>query len=145
MTTFRFRLQRVLEYRQTQLELEEVTLRQQAAALAELDRGRAGLEAAGVQAERQVRQGAELDGADLAALAAFRASLRRRAQELAARRAECAGLIAQQRGAVTEARRRCRLLERMRERRLAEWNAAYDRELETTAAESYLAQWARRL
>jgi hypothetical protein len=40
-----------------------------------------------------------------------------------------------------EARRRCRLLERLRERRWDEWKAAADRELEETAAESYLARW----
>ena len=145
MTSFRFRLQRILEYRQTQLEIEEGKLRRQAAAVVELDRIRAGLEAAGIQAELQVREKEWLAGSDLGALAAFRAYIRRRERDLAAERAECVRKLDEQRSAVTEARRRCRLLERMKERRLAEWNAAYDRELEATAAESYLAQWGRRL
>jgi hypothetical protein len=42
-----------------------------------------------------------------------------------------------------EARRRCRLLERLRERRRAEWKTENDRELEQVAAESYLARWGR--
>jgi hypothetical protein len=41
-----------------------------------------------------------------------------------------------------EARRRCRLLERLKERRLAEWTSARDRELEEVASESFLARWA---
>ena len=42
-----------------------------------------------------------------------------------------------------EARRRCRLLERLKERRLAEWTAERDQELEEMAAETYLARWSR--
>jgi hypothetical protein len=36
------------------------------------------------------------------------------------------------------------LLERLKERRLAEWTWARDRELEEVASESYLSRWARR-
>ena len=43
-----------------------------------------------------------------------------------------------------EARRRCRLLERLKERRLAEWTTARDHEVEEIAAESYLARWSQR-
>ena len=42
-----------------------------------------------------------------------------------------------------EARRRCSLLERLKERRLAEWTHERDRELDEIAAESYLARWSR--
>jgi hypothetical protein len=42
-----------------------------------------------------------------------------------------------------EARRCCRLLERLKERRRAEWQAATDREMEELAAESFLAGWSR--
>jgi hypothetical protein len=43
-----------------------------------------------------------------------------------------------------EARRRLRLLERLKDRRMAEWRAARDKELEELASESYLAKWQRR-
>jgi hypothetical protein len=42
-----------------------------------------------------------------------------------------------------EARRRSRLLDRLRERRLEEWEATRDKELDEIASESYLAQWNR--
>ena len=43
-----------------------------------------------------------------------------------------------------EARRHCRLLERLKERRLEEWEAAFARELEDLAADSHLAALAPR-
>jgi hypothetical protein len=43
-----------------------------------------------------------------------------------------------------EARRRCELLERLKQRRLREWQAAADRELEERNGKSYLPQFVRR-
>jgi hypothetical protein len=48
MTAFRFRLQKVLDWRHTQLELEEARYRQAIAAVAEIDRARATLAAEGI-------------------------------------------------------------------------------------------------
>ena len=72
MTAFRFSLQKVLDWRRTQLDLAEARYKQQAAALAELDRVRGEIEAAGVQAEAEVRNGGQVQGPDLAALGSFR-------------------------------------------------------------------------
>jgi hypothetical protein len=57
---------------------------------------------------------------------------------------ECQKELAARQAAVLEARRRYRLLERLKDRRWAEWQSAADRELDELAADSYLAQWARR-
>ena len=59
------------------------------------------------------------------------------------RHAEVARELAKQQAAMLEARRRCRLLERLKERRWSEWKLAADRELEQAASESYLARWGR--
>jgi len=144
MTTFRFRLDRVLAWRRTQLELAEIEFRREAAALAELDFASAELEARGIRTEAEVRDWSPLAGRDLAALSGFRRYVERRAKEIAAQRVEQARKLAQREQAMLEARRRCRLLERLRERRLAEWQYASGREVEQTAAESYLARFARR-
>jgi len=45
---------------------------------------------------------------------------------------------------VLRARRDVRVIEKLRERRLAEWQAEADRELEGLAAEVFLARWGRR-
>ena len=144
MTAFRFRLEKVLGWRRTELELSETRFKQQMALLAELDRRQAELEAAGIRAEFQVRAARPLDGSDLAALEAFRRHIRVREQDLSVERAEEHKKLEQRQQAMLEARRRCRLLERLRERRLSEWQAATDRETEQLASESYLAGRERR-
>jgi hypothetical protein len=141
MNPFRFRLQKVLELRKTQLELEEAKFKRETAALADLDRMRAALEAAGTNAEMQVRRLASLTGSDLAALGAFRLQVKAQQAEIARLRMERVALVAAQQKAMLEARRRCRLLERLKERRLDEWQAAANKELDELAAESYIAQW----
>ena len=67
MTAFQFPLQKVLDWRRTQLDLEEARYKQQAAALAELDRIRGEIETAGANAEAEVRSGGQVQGRDLAA------------------------------------------------------------------------------
>jgi hypothetical protein len=144
MTTFKFPLQKAHEWRRTQLELAEARVEQQLAALAAIDQERAELDAMGQRTEVEVRQFAPLDGGHLSALGTFRLAIRARGRDLAGKRAECLKELAVRQAAVLEARRRCRLLERLKERRLAEWKKAADRELDELAADSYLAQWARR-
>jgi flagellar export protein FliJ len=144
MTSFRFRLEKVLDWRRQQMELEEARFKQQTAAVAGLDGACAALEAAGIRAELEVRTWSPLAGNDLAALAGFRLHTRRQEQEIARLRAEAQKKLEALQTTMLEARRRCRLLERLRERRLAEWQAACDRELEELAGESYLAGLARR-
>ncbi|HWC96549.1 MAG TPA: hypothetical protein VG456_07365 [Candidatus Sulfopaludibacter sp.] len=143
MKSFVFNLQKVLRLRETQLELEEARFKQQVAAVAELDRTRAQLEAAGVRAEAEVRKLPYMEGRDVAALGQFRLGVQRQERDLAVRRAERQRTLEKQQLVMLEARRRCRLLERLRERQQAEWQADCDRELEETASESFLAGWAR--
>jgi len=64
-------------------------------------------------------------------------------QALALRRVACERQSAAQRQKVLEAQRQCRLLERLEHRRHAEWRRAADREMESLAAESFLARWHR--
>ncbi len=141
MTGFRFPLEKALEWRRGQLELERSKLRIEIDALADLDRQRAELEAAAVRAELTLRGGAAVTGADLAALGEFRAAVRRNKSELAPRRAAQVHKLAALDAALREARRRCRLLERLKERRLAEWRAGEEREMDALASESFLARW----
>ena len=143
MTSFRFPLQKVLDWRRTQLELEEISFKQQLMAVADLDRTRAELEAAGMKAETQVRGWGSLAGGDLAALGRFRLDLKQKDSEIAARRVECQRSLETQQRTMLEARRGCRLLERLKDRRLAEWTSARDHELEELASESFLARWGR--
>ena len=144
MTSFRFPLQKILDWRRTQLDVEEVQYRQQAAAMAALDSASAQLQASGMAAERQVRNWKPVAGSELEALGSYRLHVQMKQTELAVPRAECRKELARRYDAMLEARRRLRLLERLRERRLSEWKLARDREIDEVAAESYLARWNQR-
>jgi hypothetical protein len=144
MKDFRFSLQKVLQWRQTELELREIQCKRRAAEVAALDGAREGLRSAADRAEREIRKRDAVDGSDLAALGSFRQQVKKKDGELAARRSEAQKKLEEERRAMMEARRRCRLLERLGERRRKEWEAGRDKEVEETAAESYLARWVRR-
>jgi hypothetical protein len=145
MKTFQFPLQRALDWRRTQLGLAEARVGQQLAALAGLDRERAEWDAVGHRTEVEVREFHPLAGGDLNALGSFRLLMKVREREIAAKRVECQKELAVRQAAMVEARRRCRLLERLRERPARRsGNRASDKELDERAADSYLAQWGRR-
>lgn len=142
MTAFRFRLEKVLQWRATELTLAESRFEQQTAAVAAIDRARAALDAASIRAEVMVRDSPHVEGADLAALAAFRQHTRARLSELSAARVPAQRELDARCAAILDARRRVRLLERLKTRRQAEWKEAFDRELDQLASESYLARFA---
>jgi flagellar export protein FliJ len=143
MTPFRFRLEKVLQLRRKQLELEEARYQQCVREAADLEAERARMEAEGIGAETQVRAWSPVTGSDLAALANYRKYVSAQEQQTAVRHAEARKRADEQQKAMLEARRRCQLLERLRERRLAAWQAAADKELEHLAAESHLARLSR--
>ena len=107
-----------------QLELEEARYKQQLAALAALDRQRADVEASGIRAEVEVRGWSPMGGSDLAALDRFRLRVKSEEARIAEQRVAAAAKVAERQEAMLEARRKCRLLERLRERRLSEWQSA---------------------
>lgn len=143
MKAFQFSLERALEWRRAELEQAEARFKQQMAELAAINRNLAEAEAADLDTETEVRAWQPVSGEDLAALGAFRLGMRKQRERLRARRLECERASEARQKQMMEARRRVRLLERLKERRLIEWRAAFDRELEQQACESYLAQWGR--
>lgn len=143
MKRFEFPLQRVLDLRNTQLALEESRVRQQSAALADLDRQRAQAQASARSAEEDVRSSPTVEGQDLAALGEYRVRMQARERQIVQQRVEAEKKLAELQAAMTEARRRCRLLERLKERKKEEWQAARDKELEELASDAFLAGWGR--
>ncbi len=141
MRAFEFPLHRALEWRQTQLELAENNMHRMAAEIEEMALAAVKLDMVKARAEVAVRQAAVVEARDLWALAAYRQRMLAELQALALRRAVCEKQLAAQRQKVLEAQRQCRLLEKLEQRRHAEWRKAADREVETLAAESFLARW----
>jgi flagellar biosynthesis chaperone FliJ len=140
---FRFRLESVLRWRQTLASIEEDKLRKLYGGLRDVERSRAEMEnlRRRVPAELAGRSG--LTGAELTALDTYLRRLAAVEQDLRERKARIEQEIQKQRQAVVEAHRQVRLLERLRARRLAEWQADFNRENERVAADNYLARWRR--
>ena len=143
MKAFRFALESVLGWRQTQLTNEETRL---AAALEE--RSRAARDLAGLRtlretAEQQVRSAKSIPADELRNLAGFQVWARREEIKRAERLALCERRATEQRARVIEARRRCRVLELLKEKQRRTWNYEFGRELEALAADAYLAKWNR--
>ncbi|HLM99450.1 MAG TPA: hypothetical protein VK335_09230 [Bryobacteraceae bacterium] len=141
MTAFSFRLERVLEWRQAQLELAQAALSRVAGECARWDATLAKLANARAQAEALVQSSGPVNGADLGALARYQAHVEQQRKVALDRRRECGIKMDQQRARVLEARRDYRLLDKLRQVRRAEWESAVDREFEALATETYLAQW----
>ena len=137
MTRFHFALQRVLDFRQTQFQIAESEYRNAAEKLRAIQARQAALDAGEAETRKRFANLAEADGRDLAPLPGWyrrtdaergrlREQERAAAQELEKRRA---GLI--------EAQRAVRLLEKLHENRQREWQAAFDKELEELAADTF--------
>ncbi len=125
-----------------QAELEEARLAELLGRREGLRRESAALErelAGGEQAlSAAARRGAAVEPQELAALEEFRRYVRRRREELRRAEAELEWRIGERRKAVLEARRAVRILEKFREKKLAEWNREADREESRIADELHL-------
>ncbi len=142
MRRFQFRLESVLDWRTVELDLEKSKLEQVFAERRRLDEQARALE----DRHRETSQwitAKTLDGQQLAAVTYHRHYLEREAARLAGQQADCEKRIAAQQKRVVEAERKVRLLERLKERRLAEWAFDFNRDLEALASETFLAKWAR--
>lgn len=144
MRRFQFRLESVLKWRLTQLEIEETALERLFSELRRMDAGLAALAAAKASAERAVLSAGTVEAQQLAALETHRRHLARERVRLLGERAGLEQRIAAQRQRVLKAERDLRLLEKVKERRLTEWRAAADREQEALASELFLARWRRK-
>lgn len=137
MKRFEFRLERILEYRQIQATLAQKELeRLHNARRAVLDRLADNLQEISASWSSSCT-GDVVDVANLDAASRYRDVLRRDEARLKLQISEVDRKIQAQRKNVIEADRRCRLLEKLKERRKREWQSTIDREFERIAAEAY--------
>lgn len=144
MRDFRFPLDRALNLRATQLDLAQAEFQKAAATLAAIQRDRAALASAEAAAQTDVRR-TGVPGEELSALEGFLIGVEFHERRLAQRQQQAAELFETRRRELLEARRCHELLVRLRARRFAEWRDEMSHELESDAAESYLARWKGRL
>jgi flagellar export protein FliJ len=141
MKDFRFKLQKVLDWQLEQCDSIENRVKSLCRELAHIQARIAEVQADLVAAERQVLSAHCLDGTSLHDLAAYRIMLRKRTDSLNLERQGCETRLKQQRARWIEARKRYRVLDRLRHRKWAEYASEMDRELELLAAEAYGARW----
>jgi flagellar export protein FliJ len=140
MQRFRFRLETVLRWRNAEADLEH-------AKLEALRRDHEQLVSRSKQIEESIAQ-QRRSLADPLLLPAERASFdhwytraKRALDDNASAVRECDRKIADQRARLTAAKQRCELLERLRQRRRAEWAADTDRAVQSEIEEIVISRW----
>ena len=143
MKAFQFPLQRVLEYREVQMRAEEEKLSSIQNQLAEVLHRENALTAAQLNAEMNLLGRPLVEATEFRALSAFQLRIRSEKVSLVAARKNLETQIAEQRKRLLKARKNCKILENLKDRRKKAWTYLSDREIENTAAESYISNWAR--
>jgi hypothetical protein len=143
MKGFRFRLERVLTWRGTQLTLAEARAEQLKGGLRNTDMAMAELAERRAAAQGAVGRATMVSGAELDVFERSRVWTIREEKRLAARKLELQRSIEEQNRCVAEARRGVKLVERLKERKLQIWKGEADHEIEDLAGESAIAQWRR--
>lgn len=143
MKKFRFPLEKLLHYRRGRLSAEKARLAQLIAEQAALERSRAALEREERLIMESLRRLPVLSASDLAAADGFRRFATAECARLLSEAGLLASRIEAQRRAVLSARREVEILERLREKRLQDWRAELDKEMEQQVAELVGARWGR--
>jgi hypothetical protein len=144
MKKFHFSLDRVLDWRRTQVRMEQIKLERMLAELQRLESLAAAVQAERAEAQRAVIQASSSLGSDLLAFNTFRSGSIARSAGLDRERSACMERIRAQRAVLSGKEREVRLLEKLREDRLGAWVQEQDREIDQQAAEGHLGRWRNR-
>ncbi len=139
MKKFAFRLDSALKWRNTQLQLERAKL---GTLLNDETRLKSELETLARQRSEAVaslQQAERFETMELRALSAYLIGASARENQLHESIARRRYTIQQQRQQVLAAERNFRLLEKLREKRLDEWNAEFHKHIDAAAEEAWLA------
>jgi len=141
MQQFQFRLDRVLDWRRKQCEMEESRLAACLALVQAMERKIELLRAERASIDAELIKRTAIPAADFQNLGRYRLRAGQQEAELMEQRRQRLQSAAEQRARVQQAQQRVKLLEKLRDRRLAEYTTAASRELEEAAAEAFLVRW----
>src|ERR1035438_6054163 len=142
MQAFRFRLEKVLDWYGRQCQLEEGRFALCLAALADAQKAIVRLQAERLGIERDLISRTSIPSREFVAMGLYRLRATQQEAELHIERDRRETSVREQRIRLQAAQRRLRLLEKLHERRKAEYDYAATRELENLAADAYFAKWA---
>ena len=143
MARFQFSLEKVLRWRSVELTAEEAKLKALVQEQLHLQTLLASVSAERSKLISSLGSMPDLRGDDLRTLTACGLRLRRTAETLAQSLLQCGRELTKQRRKYSEAKRRVRLLEELKDRRLQEGKYEEAAQLEELASESFLANWNR--
>jgi flagellar export protein FliJ len=143
MARFQFSLEKVLRWRSVELTTEEAKLKALVQEQLHLQTLLAEVSSERSKLISSLGSLPDLRGDDLRTLTACGLRLRRSAEDLAQQLLRCGRDLGVQRKKYSEAKRRVRLLEELKDRRLQEWKYQEAALLEELASESFLANWKR--
>ncbi len=141
MKKFQFPLERVMQLRQTQARVEAAKLAELQMEFQDLHKRQNRLWQDLEQERQALLKSPAITGSELAAMERYHDATRARSRELDRQRGECRDRIRHQVSITAQRRREARLLERLKERRLAAWRTAYDKEIQAQAEEAHLARY----
>jgi flagellar export protein FliJ len=141
MKRFRFTLQRVLDWQRERCDLIENRIKKLCGELESIQARIAASKAALIAAEQQVLHARQIEGTFLISLTSYKLRQLKTEAALNVERQGCQRRLAEERAAWIEARKRYRILERLKHRKHLEYSYEFDRELEHVAAEAYAARW----
>jgi hypothetical protein len=140
---FEFPLERALEWRRTQVQLEQIKLQKLQGELVELASREATIRGELEQAELSIRGSQSSQGVELRALESFRKASAAQLAAVHKSRSELREKLRAQRERIRDKERDVKLLEKLREDRLDAWRIGRDREIDQQAEEAFLARWNR--
>jgi flagellar export protein FliJ len=143
MARFQFSLEKVLRWRTVELTAQEAKLKALVQEQLHLQAQLAEVSAERSKLISSLGAMPDLRGADLRTLTACGLRLRRNAENLAQQLLRCGRDLGKQRRNYADAKRRVRLLEELKNRRLQEWKYEEAALLDELASESFLANWNR--
>jgi flagellar export protein FliJ len=138
MKKFSFPLERVMQWRSVEAQIAEGELQRLLGDLLRIQTSIEDLANEFRRASEAVMNSQKTTGADLRALDAFRAAVTTQATRLAAEEVECNGRIEAERKKLVQTRRNLRLLELLKQKRVAVWRADSERTLQNEADELHL-------
>lgn len=144
MKRFKYPLEGLMRLKKACLDQEMLKMEQIAAGIAQVEQHRLALDRESRQATRAAALASTAEGWQLLALDRFRRYASEQDQRLAAELTSLGKRLEDQRQAVVDANKNVRMLELLRERRLAGWREQVSREEEATVSDLVIAQWGRR-
>ena len=144
MTSFHFRLERVMRWRSLELATEEAKLKRLMQQAAAIESTLVRIQDAISDIPVQIAVLPDLMGRDLSSVSAYAQHLTRERATTIQRRRDKQREIATQAEVHRAAKQRFQLLEELRRRRLSEWQRETNVQLDYLAHESYLARWKSR-